>query len=92
MPQVPFAGMGAPKRWRCFMVRRVVAFFACSFLSVSMTIPAIAEETGGVVEQVDREQASLTLTDGTTYLLPAEFDFAAVRPGMEVLVVYEPLA
>ncbi len=72
------------------MTRRVVAFFACSFLSVSATYPAAALETGGTIEAIDRDDASLKLSDGATYALPETFDYSAVRPGMEVVVVYEP--
>ncbi|RIY03385.1 DUF1344 domain-containing protein [Aureimonas flava] len=71
------------------MTRRVVAFFACSFLSVSATYPAAAVETGGTIEAIDRDEASLTLSDGATYRLPDAFDYAVVRPGMEVVVVYD---
>jgi hypothetical protein len=71
------------------MTRRVVAFFACSFLSVSATYPAAARETGGTIEAIDRDEASLKLSDGATYKLPEAFDYTAVRPGMEVVVVYE---
>lgn len=72
------------------MTRRVVAFFACSFLTVSMSIPAVAEETGGVVEGIDRDSASLRLTDGTIYRLSADFDYGSVKPGMQVHMLYEP--
>ncbi|WP_244491883.1 DUF1344 domain-containing protein [Aureimonas sp. AU12] len=72
------------------MTRRVVAFFACSFLTVSISIPAVAEETGGVVEGIDRDSASLKLTDGTIYRLPTGFDYASVKPGMQVHMLYEP--
>ncbi len=74
------------------MTRRVVAFFACSFLTVSASYPAAALETGGTIEAIDRDDALLKLSDGATYRLPDSFDYAAVRPGMEVVVVYDEAA
>ncbi|ALN72977.1 MULTISPECIES: DUF1344 domain-containing protein [unclassified Aureimonas] len=74
------------------MTRRIVAFFACSVLSVSMTISAQAEETGGVVEKVDREREVLKLSDGQIYLMPKDLPIEAVQPGMEVHIIHEPLA
>ncbi|WP_279481560.1 DUF1344 domain-containing protein [Aureimonas sp. SK2] len=74
------------------MTRRVVAFFACSFLSVSATYPAAALETGGTIEAIDRDDASIKLSDGATYRLPEAFDYSVVRPGMEVVVVYDASA
>lgn len=71
------------------MTRRIVAFFASSFLLVSITIPSMAEEAAGVVETVDRESTRLTLSDGTSYLLPSEFDYGAVHPGMRVHVIFD---
>ncbi|KQQ91146.1 DUF1344 domain-containing protein [Aureimonas sp. Leaf324] len=74
------------------MTRRVVAFFACSFLSVSASYPAAAREVDGTIERIDRDDASLELSDGATYQLPETFDYTAVRPGMQVVVVYEAAA
>ncbi|WP_182084684.1 DUF1344 domain-containing protein [Aureimonas sp. ME7] len=71
------------------MTRRVVAFFACSFLSVSASYPALAREADGMIEEIDPEDASMRLADGSTYLLPADFDYGVVRPGMQAVVVYE---
>ncbi|MBB3935014.1 DUF1344 domain-containing protein [Aureimonas phyllosphaerae] len=71
------------------MTRRVVAFFACSFLSVSASYPAAAREVDGTIERIDREDETLKLSDGVTYQLPEIFDYSAVRPGMQVVVVYE---
>ncbi|MEF2070435.1 DUF1344 domain-containing protein [Consotaella aegiceratis] len=71
------------------MAKRIVAFFACSFLSVALTIPALAQETAGRVVEIDQANAMLRLEDGSIYLLPPEFDYAAVEPGMEVYVIYD---
>ncbi|WP_245318784.1 DUF1344 domain-containing protein [Consotaella salsifontis] len=55
---------------------------------MALTIPAMAEETGGRIVKIDRDQAALTLEDGSVYLLPEDFDYAAVETGMEVYFIY----
>ena len=71
------------------MTRRIIAFFATSFLSVAMTIPAFANEADGVIVDIDSERSQLRLSDGQTYLLPEDFDYGAVKPGMAVVVIYD---
>ncbi|MCK5931269.1 Protein of unknown function [Fulvimarina manganoxydans] len=71
------------------MTRRIIAFFATSFLSVAMTIPAFADEADGVIVDIDSERSELRLSDGETYLLPDDFDYGAVKPGMAVVVIYD---
>ena len=72
------------------MTRQIIAFFASSFLCVSLTIPACAEEKSGVIADVDRDRALLTFADGSIYKLPGAFDYDAVRPGMEAHVIVDP--
>ena len=71
------------------MTRRILAFFATSFLSVAMTIPAMASEVDGVIEEIDAERAELRLRDGGIYQLPDHFDYSAVAPGMAVVLIYD---
>lgn len=70
------------------MTRQIIAFFASSFLSVAMTIPSMASEVDGVIEDIDMESETIRLSDGEQYRVPADFDFRAVRPGMTVVVIY----
>ena len=71
------------------MNRRIIAFFACSVISVGLTIPAQAEEATGVVGRVNEDDAALELTDGSVYLLPEILEVSTIRPGMEVHLIYE---
>ncbi|TFF24962.1 DUF1344 domain-containing protein [Jiella endophytica] len=71
------------------MTRRILALFASSFLTVAMSIPAVAEETDGVIESIDQERAELRLSDGQIYHLPPDFDYDAVVQGMMVVVIYD---
>nr|WP_306228734.1 MULTISPECIES: DUF1344 domain-containing protein [unclassified Aurantimonas] len=54
-----------------------------------MSIPALAEEVSGTIKAIDQASATLTLDDGSTYALPGEFDYTAVKPGMEVVVIFD---
>jgi len=74
------------------MTRQIIAFFASSFLCVALTIPSKAEEKTGTIATIDRDAALLTFADGTTYVLPGEFDYEAVQPGMEAHVILDALA
>lgn len=69
------------------MSKQIIAFFASTFLSVALTIPVCAEEKTGTVASVDREGATLTFDDGSSYALPSDFDYDAVAPGMEAHVI-----
>jgi Protein of unknown function (DUF1344) len=71
------------------VTRQIIAFFASSFLCVALTIPARSEEKSGVIAAIDRDSALLTFADGTSYVLPGEFDYDAVTPGMEVHVIFD---
>ncbi|MBO0903561.1 DUF1344 domain-containing protein [Jiella sonneratiae] len=71
------------------MTRRILALFASSFLTVALTIPAMAEETDGVIESIDREHAQLRLSDGEIYNLPPDFDYEAIAQGMTVVLIYD---
>ncbi|EAU39702.1 hypothetical protein FP2506_13244 [Fulvimarina pelagi HTCC2506] len=71
------------------MSRRIIAFFASSFLTVAMTIPASAVEAEGIVLEVNEESEQMQLSDGKTYDLPKNFDYRAIAPGMPVHVIYD---
>ena len=71
------------------VTKQIIAFFASSFLCVALTIPARSEEKSGVIAAIDRDSAMLTFADGSTYVLPGEFDYDAVAPGMEVHVIFD---
>lgn len=71
------------------MTKKIIALFASSFLMVSMTIPAVAEEATGTIQKIDENSSTITLDDGNTYVLPGEFDYQSIQPGMEVHVIYD---
>ncbi|GGE14537.1 hypothetical protein GCM10011390_37060 [Aureimonas endophytica] len=74
------------------MSKQIIAFFASSFLCVSLSIPAKAEEKTGVVAAVDRDGGLITFADGTSFKVPTGFNYAAVTPGMEAHVIFGEVA
>ncbi|MBB4002972.1 MAG: DUF1344 domain-containing protein [Aurantimonas endophytica] len=71
------------------MTRQILAFFASSVLTVAMQIPSMAQEVDGTIEAVDRERAEIRLSDGLVYMLPDGFNFDGVKPGMDVVLIYD---
>lgn len=71
------------------MTRQILALFASSVLTVAMQIPSMAEEVDGTIEAVDRERAEIRLSDGLVYMLPDGFNFDGVKPGMDVVLIYD---
>lgn len=71
------------------MTPNVVAVFACSFLSVSASLPAAAHDAAGIVERFDPESGELWLRDGNAFALSQELAHADLRPGIAVHLLYE---
>lgn len=61
------------------------AFVLLMLLSTSAT----ADTVEGVIRQIDRDALTITLSNGTTYLLPGEIDAEAISEGMEVIIAFE---
>ena len=53
--------------------------------------PAIAAEAEGQIRAIDADQLTITLTDGSSYKLPGEFDIEALREGMDVVLAYDEI-
>ena len=48
-----------------------------------------ATDTSGVIKAIDAKAMTVTLEDGTTYHLPAGFDFGAFKVGEKVTVSWD---
>jgi Cu/Ag efflux protein CusF len=68
---------------RLMIAASAAALFAASSLS------ALAAELTGVITGVDPAAGTVTLDDGNTYLLPADFDIASLTAGAMVTITYE---
>lgn len=50
---------------------------------------AMADDVEGTITKVDTEEETITLDDGSVYKLPGEFDYSAINPGMEVIILFD---
>jgi hypothetical protein len=70
------------------MNRLMIAASAAALL-VASSLSALAAEVTGSIMAVDPAAGTVTLDDGNTYLLPADFDIAALTAGAMVTITYE---
>ncbi len=54
-----------------------------------LTITASAGETEGQIKAIDKDQLTITLSDGKNYKLPGEFDVDFLKEGMDVVLAYD---
>ena len=70
------------------MRRLMVAAGAAAILAAS-SLGAFAAQTSGIVKNVDEHANSVTLEDGSTFLLPATFDIDTLVIGKNVTITYD---
>jgi hypothetical protein len=70
-------------------MRKLIVAFSAGALFAASSFTALAEEATGVVALIDPTAGTVTLDTGQTFLLPAEFDAAALTVGQPVRIVYE---
>ncbi|HET9535813.1 MAG TPA: DUF1344 domain-containing protein [Mesorhizobium sp.] len=49
----------------------------------------LAAEAEGQIQSIDKENLTITLSDGKSYKLPGEFDVDALKEGMDVILAYD---
>ena len=54
-----------------------------------LTITASAGETEGQIKAIDKDQLTITLSDGKNYKLPGEFDVDSLKESMDVVLAYD---
>jgi Cu/Ag efflux protein CusF len=70
------------------MSKLVFALGAAAMLALTPAA-ALAAEISGVVQQVDEHANTVTLEDGTVYLMPATFSVDTVAEGDTVQITYD---
>lgn len=70
------------------MNRLMIAAGAAALLAAS-SLSAFAAEVTGSITAVDPAAGTVTLDDGNTYVLPANFDLASLQAGAMVKIIYE---
>ena len=67
------------------------AFVALALSWVFSAGLAHAADDEGKIAEVDANGMTITLENGNTYKLSAEFDVEALEPGMEVVLAYDTI-
>jgi hypothetical protein len=70
------------------MRKLMIAASAAAMLAAS-SFAALAEEAKGTIQAIDPAAGTVTLADGQTFKLPAEFDAASLQVGQDVTITYE---
>ncbi len=58
-------------------------------LAIAAAAPAFAIEAQGVIASTDAGSNTITMDDGSEYVLPEGFDMALVSVGMKVVLAYD---
>jgi Cu/Ag efflux protein CusF len=70
------------------MNRLMIAAGAAAILAAS-SFAASAAEVSGAITSVDAATGTVTLDNGNTYVLPADFDVASLQAGAQVTITYD---
>jgi hypothetical protein len=70
------------------MRKLMIAASAAALLGAS-TLAALTDEATGVIAAVDPAAGTVTLADGSTFLLPITVDAAALEVGQQIKIMYE---
>lgn len=68
----------------------VRTFIAAAILALGAGLAHAADDEGKIAK-VDPNGMTITLENGNTYKLSAEFDVEALQPGMEVVLAYDTI-
>ncbi|HBF29276.1 DUF1344 domain-containing protein [Rhizobium sp.] len=67
----------------------LIAILLIVFTFVSpMAVAAQSADVESVVKSINAKKSTLTLEDGKTYTVPAEFNFDGLSAGVKVIVYY----
>jgi hypothetical protein len=70
-------------------MRKVMVAVSAAAMVLASSLGALAEEASGAITSIDTEAGTVTLSDGTVFVLPEDFDTASVKVGDEVTITYE---
>jgi outer membrane lipoprotein SlyB len=68
----------------------VRTFIAAAAMALAAGLAHAAEDEGKIA-QVDPDTLTITLENGNSYKLSAEFDVEALQPGMDVALAYDTI-
>lgn len=72
------------------VTRALSAFLIATGIALS-SMTAFAADDEGTIATVDRESLTITLDNGNTYKLSAEFDVESLQEGVDVVLAYDTI-
>lgn len=70
------------------MRKFMVAAGAAALLAAS-SLSAFADEANGTIQSIDATAGTVTLADGSTYVLPSATDAASLQVGQDVTITFD---
>ncbi len=70
-------------------MRKLMIATSAAVMLAASTFAALAAEASGKIQAIDPSAGTVTLADGKTYTLPAEFDAASLQVGQDVTITYD---
>jgi len=67
----------------------IPAAIAASIALAPAAFAAAAQSSTGAIKAYDAKAHTITLTDGTTYMLPAKYKAAGLKPGERVQISWQ---
>ncbi len=70
-------------------MRKLMIAAGAALMLAGSTMAALAAEANGKIQSIDATAGTVTLEDGTSYKLPAQFDAASLQVGQDVTITYD---
>ncbi len=67
-------------------MKKLMTAAAAAALLAASSFAAFAADVQGSITSIDAQAGTVTLDDGKTYTLPANFDVASLKPGEKVML------
>jgi hypothetical protein len=79
----------ASEQRQATMMRKLMVVASAAAMLAASSLAALADDASGVIASLDLAAGTVTLDDGTTYVLPAETDAATLQVGQRVQITYD---
>jgi len=70
-------------------MRKLIVAVGAAALFAASSMAALAADATGAIQSIDTTTNTVTLSDGTVYVLPAGFDAASIKVGDNVTITFE---
>ena len=70
-------------------MRKLMIAIGAAALFAASSVAALAADATGAIQSIDTAASTVTLADGTVYVLPAGFDAASIKVGDNVTITFD---